>query len=265
LAYWAYAAPYLRERGDIDLLFRSKNDVDAVVRLLKEKNFELVETALPGDLVSFEVTCRRSIDNGAPLEIDLHWQLSNTPMFAFRFSFDELARDSLALPGLAPNAHGLAPIPAYLHACMHRIQNMTIDCENNLRWLYDLHVLGLKFSADVWHELAAVASEKKLAGVCLDGMQAAAESFGVLAPVSITEQLKRAAMHESMDVEKMRGWFYIQRMNFLAYPTARLRLRWLRQRLLPDLAYMRAYYGQDRKFWQMLMSRLRASVARLRS
>ncbi len=264
LAYWAYAAPHLRERGDIDLFFRSKNDVDVVVKQLAELNFELVETALPGDLISFEVTCRRSIEHGAPLEIDLHWQLSNTPMFAFRFSFDELAREGVALPKLAPNALGLAPIPAYLHACMHRIQNMTIDCENNLRWLYDLHMLGLKFSTDDWRALADMASEKKLAGVCVDGMQAAAECFGVLAPLLIAEQLNKVAKHESMDVAKMHRWFYIQRMNFLAYPSLRLRLRWLRQRLLPDINYMRAYYGQDQGFWQMLVSRLRGSFARLR-
>jgi hypothetical protein len=264
LAYWAYTAPHLRERGDIDLFFRSKNDVDAVVKLLVELNFELVETALPGDLISFEVTCKRSVDKGMTLEIDLHWHLSNTPMFAFRFSFDELVRDSFALPKLAPNAFGLAPIPAYLHACMHRIQNMTIDCENTLRWLYDLHVLGLKFSVDDWNTLAAVATEKKLAGVCIDGMQAAAECFGELAPLLIIEQLKKAAKHESMDVAKMHRWFYIQRMNFLAYPSLRLRLRWLRQRLLPDINYMRVYYGQDQGFWQMLLMRLRGIVARLR-
>jgi hypothetical protein len=264
LAYWAYEAPHLRERGDIDLLFRSKNDVDQVVKLLEEQKFELVELALPGDLISFEVTCRRSIHDGAPLEIDLHWHLSNTPMFAFRFGFDELARDGMALPKLAPNAFGLAPIPAYLHACMHRIQNMTINCENTLRWLYDLHVLGLKFNADDWDKLATLAAEKKLAGVCVDGMQAAAECFGVLAPRLITEQLIKAAKQESMDVSKMDRWFYIQRMNFLAYPSLRLRLRWLRQRLLPNINYMRIYYGQDQGLWQMLVSRLRGSFSRLR-
>jgi hypothetical protein len=263
LAYWAYDSPYSRERGDIDLLFRNKDDVAVAVRLLADLKFDLVETALPGDLISFEVTCRRGVEHGVPLEIDLHWHLSNTPMFAFRFSFDELMREAIALPKLAPHAFGLAPIPAYLHACMHRIQNVAIDCENNLKWLFDLYVLGKTFGADDWQKLAVIAVEKKLAGVCVDGLLAAEAYFGSQAPFLIIEQLKRASESESMDVSKMGSWLYIQRMNFLAYPTMRLRLRWLRQRLLPDFAYMKNYYGQGQGFWQLMASRIRGGFRRL--
>lgn len=263
LAYWAYVTPYSRERGDIDLLFRNKADVDTALGLLANLKFDLVEKALPGDLISFEVTARREIEHGVPLEIDLHWHLSNTPMFAFRFSFDELMCKAVALPKLAPNAFGLAPVPAYLHACMHRIQNITIHCENKLKWLYDLYVLGRKFSHDDWQKLATAAIDKKLAGVCVDGLLAAEACFGSQAPLPIIEQLKQAAKHESMDVTKMGRWFYIQRMNFLAYPSSWLRLRWLWQRLLPDIAYMKTYYGEGQGFWKLLATRIRSGIGRL--
>lgn len=264
LAYWAYDTPYSRESGDIDLLFRNKADVDIAVRVLADLKFNLVETALPGDLISFEVTARRDSVYGVPLEIDLHWHLSNTPMFAFRFSFDELMRDAIALPKLAKNAFGLAPIPAYLHACMHRIQNITIHSENNLKWLYDLYVLGRKFDAEDWRQLVAVAIEKKLAGVCVDGLLAADTYFGPQAPAFVIEELRLATKHESMDVSKMGRWFYIQRMNFQAYPNMQLRLRWLRQRLLPDFAYLRHYYGEDRNVWQVFTDRFRGGLRRMR-
>ena len=263
LAYWAYDTPYSRERGDIDLLFRNKADVDVAILLLADLKFDLVETVLPGNLISFEVTVLREAEHGSPLEIDLHWHLSNMPMFAFQFGFDELMRDAITLPKLAKNAFGLAPIPAYLHACMHRIQNITIHSENNLKWLYDLYVLGRKFDAEDWQKLVAVAIEKKLAGVCVDGLLAADASFGTQAPAFVIKQLKQEAEHEGMDVSKMGRWFYIQRMNFQAFPNMRLRLRWLRQRLLPDFAYLRNYYGEDRSGWQILTDRVRGGLRRL--
>lgn len=263
LAYWAYDTPYSRERGDIDLLFLDKADVDTALGLLADLKFYVPEPVLPGDLISFEVTAVRGVEHGSPLEIDLHWHLSNTPMFAFRFSFDELMRDAIALPKLARNAFGLAPIPAYLHACMHRIQNITIHSENNLKWLYDLYVLGRKFEVEDWHQLVAVAIERQLAGVCVDGLLAAGTCFGPQAPAFVIEELRRATIHESMDVSKMGRWFYIQRMNFQAYPSMRLRLRWLRQRLLPDFAYLRHYYGEDRNVWQIFTARIRGGLRRL--
>lgn len=263
LAYWAYATPYSRESGDIDLQFRNKADVDVAIGILADHKFHLIEKALPGDMISFEVTVCRDSGQGIPLEIDLHWQLSNTPMFAFRFSFDELMSDAVALPKLAANAFGLAPIPAYLHACMHRIQNITIHCENNLKWLYDLYELGQRFSAEDWQKLLATAIEKKLAGVCVDGLLAAEACFGSQAPAGVVALLNQAAKHESMDVRKMGGWLYIQRMNFLAYPSIRQRLRWLRQRVLPDNFYMKNYYGEDQGFWQMMTSRVRGGWRRL--
>ena len=265
LAYWAYETPHARERGDIDLFLRSKAEVDIAVKLLAGLKFELVETALSGDLISFEVTARREMKNGIPLEIDLHWHLSNTPMFAFRFGFDELMDNAVSLPKLAQNAYGLAPVPAYLHACMHRVQNMSIGAENNLRWLFDLYVLGQKFSTQNWQELLDTAKEKQLAEVCVDSLQAAAICFGAQAPHEIVTQLAQAAKHEPMDVAKMHSWFYIQRMNFFAYPRWRQRFRWLRQRLLPDIAYLQSYYGEEQGFWRMLGARVKGGLRRFKS
>src|SRR5690606_3632525 len=104
LAYWAYASPHLRECSDIDLLLRSRGDVDRATQILEELHFKNGDRVLPGDLVCFELTCVGSIPSNAGLEIDLHWQLSSTPMFAFRFNWDELQRGSIELPLLAPGA-----------------------------------------------------------------------------------------------------------------------------------------------------------------
>ncbi len=264
LAYWVYKMPYTRERSDIDLLFRNKADADAAVKLLADLKFDWQESALPGDLVGFETTCRRTAEHGAPLEVDVHWRLSNVPMFAFRFTFDELMQDAIVLETLAPNALGLAAIPAFLHASMHRVQNISDGAGNHLKWLFDLEELGKNFTKNDWRRLGDIAIEKKLAGVCLSGIHAAAEYFGEQAPVALIERLKMAEKNESMDVRRMHRWFYIQRMNFMAYPSMVQRLRWLRQRLFPGASYMRAYYGKERGFAGLLIARLRGLLGRLK-
>lgn len=264
LAYWAYPAAHLRECGDIDLLLRSRNEADRVVEILATLNFELRERALPGDLVCFEVTCVGAHSSNAGLEIDLHWQLSSTPVFAFRFGWEELHASAIPLPSLAPNARGIAPLPAFLHACMHRVQNMSNGQRETLKWLYDLVVLGKNFTHADWDELARLAIERGLAGTCADGIRAATDCFGELAPAALRVQLDKAARHETIDVKRMQRWWYVQRMNLLALPTTRQRLRWLRQRLVPDKAYARDRYGNDSGWLRSIMLRFRDGILRLR-
>ena len=263
LAYWAYASPYLRDCSDIDLLFRSRTEVDQCVGILADFRFDPRERVLPGGLISFELTCVRDRRDGIPLEIDLHWQLSSAPMFAYRFDFDELASTSIALPRLAPTARGLSAVYAYLHACMHRVQNMAWGGGNSLKWLFDLNVLGRGFTAGEWGEFAATAIDRSLAAVCQDAIAASTAIFGDHVPAYVHSALREAARREVMDVSEMHRWSYVQWMNFLAFPTTGQRLRWLRQRVLPDIAYMQERYGGG-GLLPMLGVRLRDGLRRLR-
>jgi hypothetical protein len=263
LAYWAYPSPYLRECGDIDLLFRSRADVDRVVTILADLGFDLRERTLPGDLVCFELTCTRGSQAAPGLEIDLHWQLSSGPMFAFRFDFQTLWSASIALPRLAPSARGLSPVHAYLHASMHRVQNMVCGNEDVLKWLFDLKVLGDGFAASDWQQLAETALERGLAGVCGSAMDASAAVFRERVPARVRATLQEAARNEIMDVARMHQWSYIEWMNFRAFSSAGQRARWLRQRVLPDLAYLRERYGNGRGALSLMATRLRAGLRRL--
>lgn len=262
LAYWAYASPYLRDCGDIDLLFRSRTDVDRIVAMLADDGYGPRERVLPGDAICFELTCVRDGQDRAGLELDLHWQLSSAPMFAFRFDFEELASASIALPRLAQSARGLSPVHAYLHACMHRVENIGWDGGDALKWLFDLHVLEQGFTASEWGQLADTAADRGLAGICAKAMDAAAAVFGDRVPASVRTALDEAASNEVMDVARMHRWSYVQWMNFLAFPTVGQRLRWLRQRVIPDLAYMQERYGK-RGLLQMVATRLRDGLRRL--
>ena len=262
LAYWAYRSPHLRECSDIDLLFRSREDVDRTTEILEELSFASRDPVLPGDLVCFEITTVGFGANNGGLEIDLHWRLSGSPMFAFRFDWNELHAGSIELRSLAPSARGIAAAHAFLHACMHRAQNMAIGLADILKWLYDLVILGKGFDPKEWDDLVDLAIDRGLAGVCVDGIRAASIHFGKFAPEAKIATLVAAATQEPMDVNQLHRWRYIQRMNLMAFQTTRERLRWLRQRLIPDPAYLRYRYGEAAVF-NLLAARLRAGVNRL--
>ena len=165
LAYWAYPSPHLRECSDIDLLFRSHAEAQKAAQLLQAMQYSLRDPAPAGDLTSFEHTCVRNSDGGnSGLEIDLHWRLSSSPVFAFQFDFDELNSSAIALTKLGAAARGLSPMHAFFNACMHRVQNMADGTENNLKWLYDLHLLSLQFKENDWQMLGKIAIERKLSG-----------------------------------------------------------------------------------------------------
>jgi len=244
LAYWLYPSAYLRDCSDIDLLFSSFEETQKAAELLRSMEFNLRDPTPAGDLVSFELTCIRDQRTGSGLEIDLHWRLSSSPVFAYRFDFAELDSGAISLRRLGDSARGLSPVHALFNACMHRVQNMPDGTENNLKWLYDIHLLGSQFTPADWERIVAIAVERKLAGTCLDGLLAAKLEFNTAIAEGVLASLANAAGNEGLQVSKMNRWFYIQRMSISGFPTLKLRMRWLMQRLLPNATYLKARYGE---------------------
>lgn len=262
LAYWAYSAPWQRNCSDIDLLLPSRAEVDRAVKILSRFGYRPAVDALPGDLVSFELPLEYAVEGLPRLEVDLHWRLSSTPMFAFRLDWRELEVGAIKLPSLADGARGLGPVHAWLHASMHRLQNRANGVPDNLKWLYDLDLLARGFSSSDWNALVDLACARGLAGACLDGAAAAAARLGETMPDEIRRRLAQAAANERMDVTRLRSWWYVQQMSLAALPSWRTKLRWLRQRLIPDRDHLRARYGQDVGIGRALFTRLMAAMRR---
>ncbi|MEO5623084.1 MAG: nucleotidyltransferase family protein [Dokdonella sp.] len=241
LAYWAYDLPYLRPCVDIDLLFASRAGAAAAGHALTKLGYALVSRALPGDLTTFELCCVRAV-SGTQIWADLHWGIGGAPMFADRFSIQELFAASIALPKLAPTARALGPVHAYLHNSTHRALQLHLGTGDRLKWHYDLHRLAQKFSGGDWNQLAALCEERGLAGACHDAMETSAALFKTPIPQSVVDRLALASRGERIDIQRLNKWKYMEYMNFLAVP-ARQRMRWLKQRLLPDRVYLEDMYG----------------------
>ena len=251
LAYWAYSQPHLRACGDVDLLLPSREAAEQLSDRLTASGFKRAETS--GELVAYELLCRRPVSGDWHVEIDIHWRLANSPLFANVFTFDELMADSVELPNLAPNARGLGPVHALMHACVHRALNLSIGAGDKLKWQYDLELVRANFTPADWRRLVDISIKKGLAGVVLDAIENAARTFESQLPHEWTTALASAESAEILDAPRLSDWHYTQRMTFRSLPTAFLKLRWLWQRLFPSLDYLRCLYGTQHKSYCYLI------------
>ena len=256
LAYWAYPSPHLRACGDVDVLLPSRTEAEKVASGLCAVGLERSNTS--GDLVSYELMCRRRVSNELQLEVDIHWRLANSPLFANAFTFDELMADAVALPNLAPNARGLSPVHALIHACVHRALNLSIGTGDKLKWQYDLELVRANFTPADWRRLVDLSIKKGLAGVVLDALENAARAFESQLPHEWTTALACAESNETLNARRLSDWRYMQLMTFKSMPTISTKLRWLWQRLFPSLDDLRDLYGtQHRSYSYLIFLRFR--------
>lgn len=263
LAYWAYPSPHLRACSDVDLLLPSRKAAEELASRLCAAGYERSDTS--GELVAYELMCRRQISDELQLEVDVHWRLANSPLFADAFTFDELMAESIALPRLGPEARGLGLVHACIHACVHRALNLSIGVDDKLKWLYDLEVFMALFTPADWQRTVDLSIKKGLAGVVLNALEAAATTFGRQLPEDVSHALKRAEKAEPLDAQNLSDWNYMQRKTFEALPTLSLRLRWLWQRVFPSRDYLTYLYGEQPSYAALMVERCRRAMRRVRT
>lgn len=255
LAHWAYPQPHLRACGDVDVLVPSREDAERLAAALVGHGY--TRTSPSGELVAYELLCTRQITPDWALEVDVHWQQTNSPLFLRAFSFDELMVDAIPLPQLAPNARGLGPVHALLHAAMHRALNLSIGIEDKLKWLYDFVVLTRGFSEADWAPTVELSAEKALAGLTLSALEATAETFALTLPADALMALRKAAQSEPLDATRMADWRYMQVQTARSLPGLRPKMRWLWQRLFPSRDYMTNLYGDQGSYAGLLRERVK--------
>jgi Uncharacterised nucleotidyltransferase len=255
LAYWAYAQPHLRACGDVDVLVPSRAEAERLAAALAGLGYTRASTS--GALVAHELLCTRRMTPQWLLEVDVHWRLNNTTLFAHLFDFDALMAASIAVPRLAPGARGLGPVDALLHAAVHRARNLANGVGDGLKWLYDLVVLCAVLGEDDWKKVVEVARQKQIAGLTLSALEAAEAMFACAFPNTVRRDLRAAAAGESLDVARLGDWRYMQLQNFRSVTGVGPRLLWLWQRLFPSGDDMRQMYGLEGSYFVLLRERAR--------
>jgi hypothetical protein len=242
LGQWLYPSAHLRDVADIDLLLPDHATTLRAAEVLAPLGYRLPNPHIAGDLVVHELL---AWSERAQLELDLHWDLSNGALFADRLPWTRLRQGSLPLPALGEGARGLSLEDAFLHACLHRAINTLTGREDRLRWLYDIHLLVLRFDADAWQRVLRAGQQAQLADACTSALRACRRVFGTPVPDAVVAGFDAAAAAERILTERLGRWSYFQRACWQRLPNLRTRLRWLRQLLFPDLPHLRVRYGAD--------------------
>jgi hypothetical protein len=258
LAYGLYEHAPLRIRGDSDLLVAPGDRAKAVAVFLDHDYAAL--TPIDRVTVTTQATFERRAGDGTSHHFDLHWMISNSPLLAGLFRYDELMDAAQSLANLHPCARGPGPAHAMLIACMHRSVHAAIPIHvdgrpqrmsERLVWLWDIHLLARELDACGWQQLTAFAAEKGLSGCCYDGLCRARDHFGTEIPDAVIEKLT---------VGGEKTYRYLQAggtrrlwMDLMAVDGPAHKVRFVRELVFPTRTYVRQKYSGARWRWLPLL------------
>ena len=260
LAYSLYASPDLRPRADTDLLIEAAQ-LGAAGDVFRELGY--AESINSGDM---QQTIFRRVDAaGADHVYDLHWALSNTPLFADVLGIDEIRARSVPLPRIGEEARTLCDIDALLYACVHRVAHHF--GHDRLIWLADIHFLRERMSDDEHGRFWALAAEREVVGVCIEAVERARELFGGGERGSARQFLDTATRARAerprsyLDGDQRR--FSVLRSELGALRGWRARAWRLRRLAFPPASYMRSRFGARAPLPWLYAWRALRGVARL--
>ena len=169
LAQTHYPSPELRARCDADI-FIDMNDIDRMRAVMQELGY----TVSGSIYKSHQFTCYLRAGKSLSMTFDVHWRISNSPLFARSLSYQEALDQSVEIDD--DGNRGLSPVHALLLACMHRAGNEEHD-PDRLIWLYDLYLLITGMGPEEQQAFARLAQENGVQAVCLEGIAKSSQYF----------------------------------------------------------------------------------------
>lgn len=190
LACLHYPRSLLRPRFDTDMLIPAKA-VEPAAAALGEAGYHVTGLEAPratsrqfGASFGFQ---------GQRLHMDLHWTLSNRPMFHAALTFDDCWPRRQAIPELGAQAFALGNADLLLHACIHRIAHGRNTGRNRLVWLYDIHLLFTALDETARAEFTDRALDRQVGALSADALLVCAALFGTELPPGYLRVLQENA------------------------------------------------------------------------
>jgi hypothetical protein len=252
VAYDLYASPATRARGDTDLLIaaadldRSRSVLERLGYLPDRPDDEARDDQEPQEI--WILIC----DSGAQHQIDLHWHLLNATALKHVLPFSECAASSVELPRLCEQARTMDRVHTLIHTCLHRAMHFTAPYFTNgiayyggdrLIWANDVSLLAGALSNAEWTQFCALARQKGISAVCLDGLMMAKRFLATEIPDWVREDLgsapsdAKASRYLLHSRQGTRVWH-----DLMAIPGLRPKFAYLRARSLPSPAFIRDKY-----------------------
>jgi hypothetical protein len=253
LAHTHYPAPHLRPRYDTDLLVK-KDDFRRACGTLVDLGFQRANS-ISREAIRTQWTFERRLEGTVTEYIDLHWAISNRPLFAAMIPFGELRKDGVRLrftdsdagsgstTATAGEVDAIVPaaIHALLLACIHQIGHH--NGWGKLIWLYDMKLLANRLSDEEWERFVDLAVRKKVSRLCREVLSRAAI-------VGCSAALSRRFNHVATRAEPSASYVggvgtrwrsLLLDLRAVAGLVAKVRL--VAGHAFPDARYMRRAYG----------------------
>jgi hypothetical protein len=256
LAYDVYPSPFLRRRGDTDLMIPS-HARHQVCEALEPLGFAC-QFGVRGEFVSNTAVYSRIEPATGSHELDVHWRVSNSYILSKLFSYEDLLCEARPLSALGPDALGAGPAHALLIACMHRavhkqspylVDQIEHYGGDRLIWLYDVHLLLGALTPSQHERFLALAERTGLGTVCLEGIEHARVCFYSVVPQKLREAFFRLESADAVSCYLNGSPIHQYYANLLAVEGARNKLRFVGQLLFPPKNYMRQMYSQVKFNW----------------
>jgi len=245
LAYDLYPAPELRPRGDTDLLI-PRDRVEATRNVLVELGF--AERITSGDEHGVrQATFSRLDAYGLEHAYDVHWDITNSALFAETLRFDELRARAVDVPKIG--ALALSHVDALLLACIHRVAHH--HDSDRLIWLFDIALLRDHMSRDEHERFWRLAAGRRVTGVCIRSIELADEWCGRAAHDRAEEFLSREEIERAepsrvyLDREITYGRVMVADLRALPW---RARVERLRQLAFPPRDFMQQTFRTHSRF-----------------
>jgi len=256
LAHTVYSQPWLRPRGDCDILINKTNKAEFVAAL-QAAGFNSA-FAITGDYVSYQQSFSRQLAGQSHLQIDLHWRINNRQCLANSYELTELIERGKQINFGEQSATIPDHIDSLLIAAIHRLGHH--HREERLAWLYDIHLLANQLNQQQWHQLIDLVSEKQLAGICLDVLSTCQRLLATAVPQQTFEQLTTLSQRKEASAlllqRNLPEWrFFINDLRTL--PNLNSRLGLLRETLFPSPDYIRQRMQTRSACWGYLKRAVR--------
>lgn len=256
LAYSAYDAPFMRVRGDSDVLVAPDRFV-ASCTALASAGYDMPYSSR-GDLVSAARVYRAPDTVDTDHDIDLHQRISSAAVIAQLFSFEELLNRAQPLSVLGAEVLGTGPLDALMIACFHRqvhaespyfVNGKDAYDPNRMIWLADIHLLAQRLNDTDWLELSQLCETKGLGRIVAQGLRAASAIFATQLPVEVMQNLEAQLEQTPPQYYLSSGSARRTFLNIAASTGIVSKLLYLAELIFPPPDYVRAMFPLARLRW----------------
>jgi hypothetical protein len=242
LSHALYRTPGLRPRGDTDLLVRER-DRDRIGAALATLGYTPL-AHVRGSVILGQFHFIRTDPTGVAHALDIHWRIAAPLLFADVLTADVLRSRAVRVTPLGPYAFGPSVADALVLGCIHLIAHRRHY--PRLLWLHDLLLLVRALDAAQYAVALETARAAGVTALCAAALEEAARWFDDPSLTAFAAALRadaRQRRERSAELLTMKRPVDALMLDMRTSPGWRVRVRLIREHLIPNADYMRVRSG----------------------